>query len=106
MVAEWVLIGPACATPTPAPASSNVRHPSACLHVHNTPAGICRYSKELCAVIRSMLRRIFQQRPSAADLVQLPYVRSCLALSKSALVADDAKRDAPSNSVKPTTTKK
>lgn len=64
------------------------------------------YSKDLCAVIRSMLRRIFQQRPSAADLVQLPYVRQCLALSKSALVADDAKREAPSNKIKPTTTKK
>eukprot|EP00911_Craspedida_sp_UC1_P002656 UC1_evm1s1954 len=64
------------------------------------------YSKDLCAVIRSMLRRIFQQRPSAAELVQLPFVRSCLALSKSELVAGDRKRDAPGNKTKPTTTKK
>ena len=36
--------------------------------------------------IRTMLRRNFHQRPAAMELVQLPYVRSCLQLSKSSLV--------------------
>ena len=31
-------------------------------------------------------RRKFQQRPSAEDLIKLPYIRACLDLSKSKLV--------------------
>lgn len=53
-----------------------------------------------------MLRRNFHQRPSAPELIQLPYVRSCLELSKSQLVEKDRARAAPENTVKPTTTKR
>lgn len=56
--------------------------------------------------IRMMLRRNFHQRPSATELIQLPYVRTCLELSKSALVEVDRARAAPENTVKPTTTKR
>nr|XP_054769481.1 serine/threonine kinase-like domain-containing protein STKLD1 [Lytechinus pictus] len=43
------------------------------------------YSADLSQVIRTMLRRNFQQRPSALELVELPYIKECLALSNSAL---------------------
>jgi probable inactive protein kinase-like protein SgK071 len=64
------------------------------------------YSKDLCGVISQMLRREFQHRPSMNDLVEMPYVRSCLALSKSHLVAGDTKRAYTAASVKPKTTKR
>ncbi|KAJ8039254.1 Serine/threonine kinase-like domain-containing protein STKLD1 [Holothuria leucospilota] len=40
----------------------------------------------MCQLIRTMLRRNFQQRPSAVEMVDLPYVKECLGLSNSALV--------------------
>ncbi|XP_071494263.1 serine/threonine kinase-like domain-containing protein STKLD1 [Diadema antillarum] len=43
------------------------------------------YSPDLSQVIRTMLRRNFQQRPTAIELVELPYIKACLALSNSAL---------------------
>jgi len=43
------------------------------------------YSMELCATIRSMLRRNFQQRPKAVELVDSPYVQECLRLNGSPL---------------------
>ncbi|RDD44451.1 Serine/threonine kinase-like domain-containing protein STKLD1 [Trichoplax sp. H2] len=46
-----------------------------------------KYSADFCQLIRTMLRRNFQQRPTAADLVALPYVKDCLLLSGSALAA-------------------
>ena len=39
------------------------------------------YSAELCQVIRTMLRRNFQQRPTAVELVEIPYVKDCLLLN-------------------------
>eukprot|EP00112_Aurelia_sp_Birch-Aquarium-sp1_P006306 Seg1698.8 transcript_id=Seg1698.8/GoldUCD/mRNA.D3Y31 product="Serine/threonine kinase-like domain-containing protein STKLD1" protein_id=Seg1698.8/GoldUCD/D3Y31 len=44
------------------------------------------YSADLCQVIRTMLRRNFQQRPSAQDLVDLPYIQDCLKLCGSSIV--------------------
>lgn len=44
------------------------------------------YSVDMCQLIRTMLRRSFQERPSAVEMVDLPYVKECLALSNSALV--------------------
>lgn len=43
------------------------------------------YSIDLCALIRTMLRRNFQQRPKAVDLVDYPYVQECLRLNASPL---------------------
>ena len=39
------------------------------------------YSAELCQLIRTMLRRNFQQRPTAVELVSIPYVKECLLLN-------------------------
>ncbi|KAL9989644.1 hypothetical protein ACROYT_G004211 [Oculina patagonica] len=39
------------------------------------------YAKDLCQTIRIMLRRNFQQRPTMKELAELPYVKSCIALS-------------------------
>ena len=64
------------------------------------------YSKELSGVISQMLRRDFQSRPTINDLIAVPYVRSCLALSKSDLVSGDTKRAYTAASVKPKTTKR
>ncbi|XP_065068204.1 serine/threonine kinase-like domain-containing protein STKLD1 [Rhopilema esculentum] len=44
------------------------------------------YSPDLCQVIRTMLRRNFQQRPTAQELVDLPYVQECLKLYGSSLM--------------------
>eukprot|EP01147_Barroeca_monosierra_P001697 gene1697-4821_t len=63
------------------------------------------YSKNLCQTIRTMLRRNFHQRPSAMELVQLPYVRACLQLSQSSLV-EDPNAASYQTDVKPTTTKR
>jgi len=52
----------------------------------STPASNPKlYSLELCAAIRTMLRRNFEQRPKAVDLVDLPYVQDCLRLNVSPL---------------------
>eukprot|EP00048_Salpingoeca_helianthica_P016729 m.233895 g.233895 ORF g.233895 m.233895 type:complete len:638 (-) comp19339_c0_seq1:78-1991(-) len=64
------------------------------------------YSKELCQVIRAMLRRNFKQRPTALDLVKLPFVRSCLELSHSKLVDGVKRAAAAEGQGKPTTTKR
>lgn len=64
------------------------------------------YSKELSGVISQMLRRDFQSRPTINDLIAVPYVRSCLALSKSDLVSGDTSRAYTAASVKPKTTKR
>jgi len=45
------------------------------------------YSPDLCQVIRTMLRRNFQQRPTAQELVDLPYVKDCLKLYGSSLLS-------------------
>eukprot|EP00794_Sanderia_malayensis_P016190 gene16190-17817_t len=45
------------------------------------------YCADLCQVIRTMLRRNFQQRPSAAELLELPYVQGCLKLYGSQLLS-------------------
>ena len=39
------------------------------------------YSPELSQLIRTMLRRNFQQRPTAVELVAIPYVKECLLLN-------------------------
>ena len=39
------------------------------------------YSLELSQLIRTMLRRNFQQRPTAVELVTIPYVKECLLLN-------------------------
>lgn len=39
------------------------------------------YSPQLAQLIRDMLRRNFQQRPTAQDLVAYPYVKECLLLN-------------------------
>lgn len=44
------------------------------------------YSADLCQVIRTMLRRNFQQRPTSLELVELPYVKDCLKLFGSSLL--------------------
>ncbi|XP_062514884.1 serine/threonine kinase-like domain-containing protein STKLD1 [Corticium candelabrum] len=49
-----------------------------------------KYTADLCQVIRTMLRRKFQQRPTAIDLLELPYIQECLALSNSALCKQSA----------------
>ncbi|CAH1787300.1 unnamed protein product [Owenia fusiformis] len=43
------------------------------------------YSQDLASVIRTMLRRNFKQRPTAKDLLDLPYIKDCLTLIKSEL---------------------
>jgi len=48
------------------------------------------YSLELCATIRTMLRRNFEQRPKAVDLVDFPYVQDCLRLNVSSLAQRQA----------------
>ena len=40
-----------------------------------------KYSLQLCQLIRTMLRRNFQQRPTAVELVAFPYVKECLSLN-------------------------
>eukprot|EP00057_Strongylocentrotus_purpuratus_P012112 XP_011666586.1 PREDICTED: serine/threonine kinase-like domain-containing protein STKLD1 [Strongylocentrotus purpuratus] len=60
------------------------------------------YSADLSQVIRTMLRRNFQQRPSALELVELPYIKECLALSNSALTGkkkekEKAAKDCPTD---------
>ncbi|CAK8673061.1 unnamed protein product [Clavelina lepadiformis] len=40
-----------------------------------------KYSPNLCQVIRTMLRRNFQQRPTAIDLLTLPYIKECMLLN-------------------------
>ena len=40
-----------------------------------------KYSAQLCQLIRTMLRRNFQQRPTAVELVAFPYVKECLSLN-------------------------
>lgn len=37
--------------------------------------------KELCQIIRIMLRRNFQQRPTALELCELPFLKECITLS-------------------------
>ncbi|XP_071802748.1 serine/threonine kinase-like domain-containing protein STKLD1 [Asterias amurensis] len=44
------------------------------------------YSPNLAQLIRTMLRKNFQQRPTATELVELPYIKECLALSQSHIV--------------------
>ena len=39
------------------------------------------YSPQLCQLIRTMLRRNFQQRPTAVELVSIPFVKDCLLLN-------------------------
>ena len=50
------------------------------------------YSADLASVIRTMLRLNFKQRPTAIELIELPYIKDCLALSSSPLV-DSKKKD-------------
>jgi len=59
-----------------------------------SPAAPKLYSLELCATIRTMLRRNFEQRPKAVDLVDFPYVQQCLRLNVSTLAQRDAAGDA------------
>ena len=40
-----------------------------------------KYSLQLCQLIRTMLRRNFQQRPTAVELLAFPYVKECLSLN-------------------------
>ncbi|KXJ19701.1 serine/threonine kinase-like domain-containing protein STKLD1 [Exaiptasia diaphana] len=61
-----------------------------------------KYSSDLCQLIRTMLRRNFQQRPSAKELLDLPYVKSCMALQdkKSKIGSGSAKKGAPTDKKK------
>jgi len=58
------------------------------------------YSAALCQLIRTMLRRNFQQRPTAQELIELPYVQQCLSLNNSPLVKDDFTIDDDNNNKK------
>ncbi|KAL5483787.1 hypothetical protein EMCRGX_G020202 [Ephydatia muelleri] len=49
------------------------------------------YSAALCHFIRATLRRAFQQRPTVKQLLELPYIQECLALSQSKLCTGTAK---------------
>lgn len=51
------------------------------------------YCTQLCQLIRTMLRRNFQQRPTAAELVAIPYVQECLLLNPETKLAK--KKSAP-----------
>ncbi|XP_033117364.1 serine/threonine-protein kinase Nek4-like [Anneissia japonica] len=56
------------------------------------------YSVDICHLIRTMLRRNFQQRPTAIELVEIPFVKNCLALSGSELAGK--KKEKQKNSSK------
>ncbi|XP_032240753.2 serine/threonine kinase-like domain-containing protein STKLD1 isoform X2 [Nematostella vectensis] len=43
---------------------------------------IYKSGNDLCSVIRTMLRRNFQQRPTAKELLEMPYIKSCVELAK------------------------
>nr|XP_006817728.1 PREDICTED: probable inactive protein kinase-like protein SgK071 homolog [Saccoglossus kowalevskii] len=45
------------------------------------------YSADLCQMIRTMLRKNFEQRPSVLQMLEIPYVKDALSLSNSALAA-------------------
>ncbi|XP_067940119.1 serine/threonine kinase-like domain-containing protein STKLD1 [Watersipora subatra] len=49
-----------------------------------------KYPEDLASVIKTMLQHDFSQRPSAVELLSLPYIRECLSISSSQLV--DSKR--------------
>ncbi|XP_033115678.1 serine/threonine kinase-like domain-containing protein STKLD1 [Anneissia japonica] len=57
------------------------------------------YSVDICHLIRTMLRRNFQQRPTAIELVEIPFVKNCLALSGSELAGK--KKEKQKNSKSP-----
>lgn len=44
-----------------------------------------QYTPDLCQLIRITLRRSFHQRPTAKEMVDLPFVQECLSFSNSAL---------------------
>lgn len=63
------------------------------------------YNPALSQILRTMLRLNFQQRTTALDLIELPYVKECLALNKSPLL-DDSEDASPtirqsSSNIKP-----
>jgi len=45
------------------------------------------FSSQMCQLIRDMLRRNFQQRPTAVDLLAYPYVKECLQLNPDSTLA-------------------
>ncbi|XP_068695126.1 uncharacterized protein [Montipora foliosa] len=61
------------------------------------------YAKDLCQMIRTMLRRNFQQRPTMKELAEMPYVKSCIALSNKQAKGSSASpsKGAKKESVKP-----
>jgi len=73
---------------TPSPLSPPLDKDSSSSSLPSDSAGMTNpklYSLELCASIRTMLRRNFEQRPKATDLVDFPYVQDCLRLNVSPL---------------------
>jgi len=50
------------------------------------------YSPRLSQLIRDMLRRNFQQRPTAIDLLSYPYVKECLMLNPSSQLVEKKKQ--------------
>ncbi|XP_039265397.1 serine/threonine kinase-like domain-containing protein STKLD1 [Styela clava] len=52
-----------------------------CLEDALVDVGKAGYSANLCQLIRTMLRRNFQQRPTMTELVVYPYVQECLSLN-------------------------
>eukprot|EP00038_Savillea_parva_P016541 m.17134 g.17134 ORF g.17134 m.17134 type:complete len:706 (+) comp3458_c0_seq2:89-2206(+) len=64
------------------------------------------FSKDVVETLTSMLMFDSVQRVSATDLLSDPFVRSCLKLAKSDVLARDEKRAKIAVQVKPTTTKR
>nr|CAB3264290.1 serine/threonine-protein kinase Nek6-like [Phallusia mammillata] len=59
-----------------------------------------KYTAHLCQLIRTMLRRNFQQRPTAVELIAFPYVKECLLLDpNSKLVEKKTIHSAPQDSL-------
>mmetsp|Transcript_25097 Transcript_25097/g.65460 ORF Transcript_25097/g.65460 Transcript_25097/m.65460 type:complete len:708 (+) Transcript_25097:41-2164(+) len=64
------------------------------------------YAKDLAVTLTMMLQHDPSMRASSEDLLSDPYIRSCLKLAKSEILAREAKRAAMAIQVRPTTTKR
>ncbi|XP_066913740.1 serine/threonine kinase-like domain-containing protein STKLD1 [Clytia hemisphaerica] len=60
------------------------------------------YNPSLCQAIRTMLRLNFQQRTTASELIELPYMQECLALNESPLLPG-SKKNSPDKKTKKNT---
>ncbi|XP_013388890.1 serine/threonine kinase-like domain-containing protein STKLD1 isoform X2 [Lingula anatina] len=60
-----------------------------------------KYSADLVSLIRIMLRRNFKQRPTAVELLDLPYIQDCLVLCDSELAEKKKKKQSSNQEKKP-----